>query len=101
MSSVQKKSWEGVRRLGRDRFLLKSIGMYACGCAVACFLFEAVFLLIGRNFWRSVWDAVITWASLSLIMGVAFGLREWNQNERSYQNSESETQNSYDGSSVR
>ena len=93
MNTVQKESWSRIRKRGRDRFLLRSIGQYACGCAVAFVLVEVVLVLLGRPF-GSVWEAVVTWALASLSLGVGLGLREWNQNEKDYRKSESETQGS-------
>jgi hypothetical protein len=93
MSAVKKESWSKVRKHGRDRFLIKSVGLYAGSCAVAFVLVEGVLALLDRPL-GSAWEAVVTWALVSLSLGVGLGLREWNQNEKDYGKSDSETQSS-------
>jgi hypothetical protein len=65
-----------------------------CACAVGFLLVSAVFFALGRKAFGSLWEAVISWGLVSLIMGVWAGLREWKHNESAYRKADDETKES-------
>ena len=83
MTEVEKKSWEEVRRRGRDRFLLQGIAR-ARWVLVGGALVELCWWLFAGKVSAPLWGVVVGWVFVAVGSGAFGAFLEWNTNERKY-----------------
>jgi len=90
MDAFEKEPWSMIRKRGRDRFLIKSIGLYALCFAVGFVVVDVLLVLLGRSV-DSLWQQILQWAGTSVTVGAVMGFYEWKQNEENFRKSGIET----------
>ena len=64
MDIQKEQAWESVRRKGRGRFLLRSIGRAAWICGIAAFVIHVSIVVISKGNAMPLWEVAATWAFL-------------------------------------
>jgi hypothetical protein len=92
MPNSEKQSWEKVRAMGRDHFILRSVvrgGWFFVGGIVV----EFVWWLFTKKVPDPLLAAVAKWALVAVGMGALTGWQEWNAKEKAYLESKAEAGN--------
>jgi hypothetical protein len=84
MTKIEKQSWERIRAMGRDRFIVRE-GLLRHGVPFGVLVALIQIFPFFRPSSEPFIALVASWAFSGVAFGAVMGLREWQTRERNYQ----------------